>query len=191
MKMLIVVDMVNGFVNEGALADNNINKITPTIVSLIERAKQKGVKVVAFRDCHEPNDVEFQSFPPHCIKGTTECELIPEIKRFEDQMIVIDKPTTNGYNTQEFRRLLTHYDVDSITVCGCCTDICVENLVNSLLRFNKLNDVDCDVNVVENACYTFDSPTHNAQREHNMSIERMFANGAKIVDFYSESENIR
>ena len=28
-KLLLVIDMVNGFVKEGALADKEINKITP------------------------------------------------------------------------------------------------------------------------------------------------------------------
>ena len=42
-NMLVVVDMVNGFVNFGALADNKINKITPKIIKLIESAKKNGM----------------------------------------------------------------------------------------------------------------------------------------------------
>ena len=37
-KLLLVIDMVNGFVKEGALADNYINTITPNIINLIKRS---------------------------------------------------------------------------------------------------------------------------------------------------------
>ena len=38
-KLLLVIDMVNGFVKEGALADEYINNITPNIIKLIEEFK--------------------------------------------------------------------------------------------------------------------------------------------------------
>ena len=69
-NLLVVVDMVNGFINEGALADKKIDKITPRVEELILRAKQKNMKIIAFKDCHTKDDIEFLSFPPHCIKGT-------------------------------------------------------------------------------------------------------------------------
>lgn len=39
---LIVVDMVNGFVNEGVLHDKNIRKIVPRQLELLEEAEKKG-----------------------------------------------------------------------------------------------------------------------------------------------------
>ena len=104
-NLLVVVDMVNGFINEGNLADKSINRITGNVVSLVEDAIQNGVNIIAFKDTHTENDVEFNSFPPHCIKGTSECELIPELKIYEDFMYVIEKPTTNGFETEKFKNL--------------------------------------------------------------------------------------
>ena len=35
-ELLVIVDMVKGFVNEGSLADNKISKITPKIIEQIK-----------------------------------------------------------------------------------------------------------------------------------------------------------
>lgn len=180
-ELLVVVDMVNGFVNEGALADKKINKITPNIVSAIEKAKANGIKIVAFRDCHQMGDLEFNTFPPHCLKGTTESELIPELKKYEKDMLLIDKNTTNGFITPEFMYIANNNEFDRVYVVGCCTDICVLGFVSSYLNFNKQNNKNTEIVVLENACYTFDGPNHNAENQHKLAIEQMKNSGAKIV----------
>ena len=88
-NLLVVVDMVNGFINEGNLADKSINRITSNVVSLVEDAIQNNINIVAFKDTHTENDVEFNNFPPHCIKGTNECELIPELKIYEKFLSIL------------------------------------------------------------------------------------------------------
>ena len=40
-KLLVIIDMINGFVKEGALADKQINNITPNIIKLIEEYIKK------------------------------------------------------------------------------------------------------------------------------------------------------
>ena len=82
-NLLVVIDMVNGFVNFGALADKNIGKVTPTIINMMNDAKKNGLKILAFKDCHNKDDEEFAIYPPHCLKGTPESELIPELKERE------------------------------------------------------------------------------------------------------------
>ena len=211
-NLLVVVDMVNGFVNFGNLADPKINKITPNIVALIEniqrenltfmeeaeayrnllctygftqeelaeQAKQKGMKILAFKDCHTPNDIEFQSFPPHCIKGTPECELIPEIKKYEDDMYVIEKPTTNGFVTPEFAGVMQRNKFDNIIVCGCCTDICVQNFCTSLMEYLQKNNIQTNVHVYESTVATFDSPTHNAEEYQKSALKQMQEIGVNV-----------
>jgi len=179
-KLLVIVDMVNGFINFGALADKRINKITPNIVKLINCAKNQGVEIVAFRDCHEMGDEEFKTYPPHCLKGTEEAELIPEIKKYSNSMIIIDKNTTNGFNTKEFRKIANAIEFDKVYVVGCCTDICVKDFVTSYLNFNKINNRKTEINVIEDACYTFDNPTHNAVIAHAKAVEEMKKLGAKL-----------
>lgn len=179
-NMLVVVDMVNGFINEGALADKNINKVTPNIVNLIENAKKNKDVIVAFKDCHTEDDEEFNVFPPHCIKGTSESDFIPELKKYENDMIVIEKNTTNGFANREFRALVDKCDFDCVTVVGCCTDICVSGFVNSYLDYIAEKGVNTKIYVDESACYTFDDDNHNAEYMHRSAIEEMKENGAVI-----------
>lgn len=182
-NMLVVVDMVNGFVNFGALADSKINKITPNIIKLIESAKKNNMEIVAFRDCHSENDIEFKTYPVHCLKGSEESELIPELKPYEKEMLLIDKNTTNGFNTTKFQKLLLENNYENVYVVGCCTDICVKDFVSSYMNYlkNMNGYVKTNIHVVEDACYTFDSLYHNAEQMHNSAIEYMKNIGANIV----------
>lgn len=186
-EILVVVDMVNGFVNFGALADKNINKITPNIEKLIKRAKQKGIKIVAFKDCHSLGDEEFSVYPVHCLEHSLESELIPELKKYESEMTIIKKNTTNGFKTI-FSDLVKRIDFDKVHVVGCCTDICVKDFVLSYLNFIRENNKQTKIFVYEDACYTFDSNEHSAQTMHKKSLEIMREKGAKIVSVNFENE---
>ncbi len=178
--LLVIVDMVNGFVNFGLLADIKINKITPNIIELINYAQNKKIDIVAFKDSHDIQDVEFKVFLPHCIKGTEESDLIPELKAYENMMQIIEKNTTNGFITKEFKELLKR-EFRNVYVCGCCTDICVSGFVLSYLRYIKEENKNTKIYVIDDACYTFDSDNHNALDSHNHSLNLMKENGAIII----------
>ena len=180
-NLLVVVDMVNGFVNFGALADNKINKITPTIINLIKDAKCKGMDIIGFKDCHSKDDEEFNEYPPHCLAGTLESDLIPELKPYENDMYLINKNTTNGFKTEKFHSIASNIEYYNVYVVGCCTDICVKGFVESYISFNRLAGRQTNVVVIENACYTFDGPNHNAEKMHAKAIHEMREDGAKIV----------
>ena len=83
--MLIVVDMVNGFVEEGVLHDKNIKRIIPRQIELIKEAHDKGYIVVFVKDTHDEDAVEFRRFgnTKHCVRGTKEAEVVDELKPFE------------------------------------------------------------------------------------------------------------
>ena len=182
-NLLVVVDMVNGFINEGNLADKSINRITNNVVSLVEDAIQNNINIVAFKDTHTENDVEFNSFPPHCIKGTNECELIPELKIYEKFMYVIEKPTTNGFETDKFKNLMECVKFDNIYVCGCCTDICVYNFVNSLNDFLQRNYLDTNIVVVQDAVDTFNGTNHKADEVNYEYLSKMNNLGVSITEY--------
>lgn len=180
-NLLVVVDMVEGFVNFGALADKKINKITPNIVKLIEQAKENQTKIIAFRDSHSLQDEEFKVFPVHCLKNSAESQFIPEIKAMKHNIdLDIEKNTTNGFITKEFQKIVHSVNFDNVIVCGCCTDICVLNFVTSYLKFIKQNNLKTNIVVIENACYTFDNENHNAKQFHDKAINQMAKLGATI-----------
>ena len=84
--LLVVVDMVNGFINEGALACKKIQKIVPLIEENIINAKNKNMDIVAFKDCHNEDDEEFKIFPKHCLKDSFESELIQELLKYQNAL---------------------------------------------------------------------------------------------------------
>ena len=90
-KLLLVIDMVNGFVKEGALADKGINNITTNVVNIINEYIKNNDDIISIQEGHNEKSKEFDSFPAHCILGTEEAELIDEIKPFENSMKVIRK----------------------------------------------------------------------------------------------------
>ena len=90
-KLLLVIDMVNGFVKEGALADKGINNITPNIINLIKKYVQEENDIISIQEGHNENSKEFENFPKHCILGTEEADLIEELKPYESNMKVIRK----------------------------------------------------------------------------------------------------
>ena len=101
-KLLLVIDMVNGFVKEGALADKAINNITPNIINLIKKYVQEENDIISIQEGHNENSKEFKNFPKHCILGTEEAELIEELKPYESNMKLIRKNSTSGFLTKEF-----------------------------------------------------------------------------------------
>ena len=171
--LLVTVDIINGFVNFGNLADKRINQILPKVEKLIQQAIARGTKIISFKDCHEINDEEFKEYAEHCIKGSLESELVPELKKYENRMYLIEKNTTNGFNTNEFRRIISSYSFKNIVVCGCCTDICVKNFCYSLKEYIDKNNLNTNIYVYESAVATFDSEVHKAKQIQTDTLKEM------------------
>ena len=78
-ELLFVVDMVNGFVKEGSMHDLKIMNIVDSIKEECESHEHR----IFIADTHENDAIEFNSFPSHCVKGTSEAEIIDELKPYE------------------------------------------------------------------------------------------------------------
>lgn len=157
---LIVVDMVNGFVNEGVLHDKNIRKIVPRQLELLEEAEKKGSLIILVKDTHNKNATEFKRFgnTTHCIKGTSEAELIDELKPFEqkDNVITVEKNSTSLMESPEFREIVKQAkNLKEVNFVGCCTDICVFNGAMGLANYYDEWNRDVTINVHEDAIATY------------------------------------
>lgn len=157
---LIVVDMVNGFVNEGVLHDKNIRKIVPRQLELLEEAEKKGSLIILVKDTHNKNATEFKRFgnTTHCIKGTSEAELIDELKPFEqkDNVITVEKNSTSLMESPEFREIVKQAEnLKEVNLVGCCTDICVFNGAMGLANYYDEWNRDVTINVHEDAIATY------------------------------------
>ena len=157
---LIVVDMVNGFVNEGVLHDKNIKKIVPRQLELLEEAEKKGSLIILVKDTHNKNATEFKRFgnTTHCIKGTSEAELIDELKPFEqkDNVITVEKNSTSLMESPEFREIVKQAEnLKEVNFVGCCTDICVFNGAMGLANYYDQWNRDVTIDVHEDAIATY------------------------------------
>lgn len=157
---LIVVDMVNGFVNEGVLHDKNIRKIVPRQLELLEEAEKKGSLIILVKDTHNKNATEFKRFgnTTHCIQGTSEAELIDELKPFEqkDNVITVEKNSTSLMESPEFREIVKQAEnLKEVNFVGCCTDICVFNGAMGLANYYDEWNRDVTINVHEDAIATY------------------------------------
>src|SRR5947209_20105498 len=88
-NVVIVADMVRGFCEEGhnLYVGPTIREIIPRIQELLKREKAVGSHIIFICDTHDPDDKEFEMFPPHCIRGTEEPDVIPELAGFADEVI--------------------------------------------------------------------------------------------------------
>ena len=125
MNLLIVVDMQNDFI-DGALGTPEAVAIVPAV-----KAKIQGWEgsVLFTRDTHFENYMDTQegrNLPvPHCIKGTDGWQIRGELDALRETE-PIDKLT---FGSSELGPILVamnaEEEIESITVVGLCTDICV------------------------------------------------------------------
>ncbi len=180
-KLLVVVDMVNGFIKEGKMSDKDINHITPRIKSLVESFLSEEEGVAFIKDTHEPNSIEFKKYPPHCLKGTTEAELISELSCYEHQSLSYEKNSTSTIFARNFMRDIERMEsLKEIIITGCCTDICVMNLGIPLVNYFDEKNKDVKIWVPQNAVETFNSEIHNRDEYNNMALKLMKNQGIGV-----------
>ena len=170
--IIFVVDMIEGFVHEGALHDEAINAVTVHIEALIKDA-----------DSHPPKTREFNSYPTHCVIGTTESEVIQELKPHVQELM--RKNSTNTFTCPDFQSFLTER-MDSyrdIVITGCCTDICILQFALCLNAWlNEHNKTDQRIIIPLSCVDTYHiEGVHDAVSCNEFSIRNMEANGICIV----------
>lgn len=159
--MLIIVDMVNGFAKEGALADPKIAEKVPRQIELIKEAKIRGDLIVFIKDTHDENSIEHKRFGEkdnHCNRNSGEELVIDELKEYEynKDTLSIEKNSTSFMEAPKFRELITEAtNLESVDVVGCCTDICVTNGTMGLANYFDQWNRDVEIRVHEDAIATF------------------------------------
>ncbi|NLL05006.1 MAG: cysteine hydrolase [Clostridiaceae bacterium] len=178
---LFIVDMINGFAREGALKSERTEDSIPEIVSLSIKCDELGIQKLAFADCHTDASPEFESYPKHCMEGTTEAEVVDEIKEvggFE----LIKKNSTNGFHEEEFKKWLNENpQITNFIVTGVCTDICVQQFAITLKTWFNMQNKNYRVIVPINAVDTYDLGIHNGDLVNIMALYNMIINGVEVV----------
>lgn len=183
--VIFVIDMVNGFVSEGALADKAIAQISKPIQDLIESLK---VRTIFVCDAHNEKAKEFQSYPIHCLKGSQESQVMDELAAYNQEQI--DKNSTNTFMAPGFQKILPDLlaNYTDFIITGCCTDLCILQFALSLQSY--LNEIDRGANriiIPENCVDTYQiDQVHEAKDWNEAAIQNMKQNGILVVSRIEE-----
>jgi len=148
------VDVQRDFVLPGGkLYVPGAEKLLPNIRRLTDAAREGRVFLVSHGDFHAPNDPEFKTFPPHCVKGTAGADLVPEaltekvvrlpnepdVRIPEDlskyQQILLEKQTLDIFQSRHADELLQKLGKHAeFVVFGVVTEYCVNFAAKGLLE---------------------------------------------------------
>lgn len=176
--VLFVVDMIEGFVEHGALSDTEIATITPHVQQLCEKIENRYFAC----DEHLENAREFQAFPQHCNVNSQEAKVIVDLRTYVNE--VIPKNSTNTFFATGFQAQLPKFleVYRDFVICGCCSDICVLQFALTLnAYFNQHNLREHRVLVVLNAIETYEAPHHDAQLFNEVAVAMMQQSGVLVV----------
>jgi nicotinamidase/pyrazinamidase len=155
--VLIVVDMLEGFCREGypLFCGEDAVKIIPFVKRKIEEYDERGLPVIFLADNHDPDDKEFEMFPPHCVKGTKEAEVLPELFNAVRKKVLIPKNRFSGFHNTSLELYLNGFVPEVVEVVGVCTNICV------FFTVEGLRNRDFKVRVYREGVASFDRHAHN------------------------------
>lgn len=169
MKLLIVVDMQNDFI-DGVLGTPEAQAIVPAVAAKVKKYVENDDAILYTRDTHFDNYLDTQEgrkLPvPHCIAGTEGWEIRKEVYTTHYNH-TIDKYTFGAWDIGgAVNRLAGFYNDDefeSIEIVGLCTDICV--ISNAMLLKAYFPEIPISV---DSSCCAGVTP-----ESHNNALEAM------------------
>lgn len=172
----------------GKLYVPGAEKLLPNIRKLTQAARDGRVFLVSHGCYHTPDDPEFKTFPPHCVKGTAGSEYLPEAladkvlqlpndasaqlpaNPFQYQQILLEKQTLDIFETRYADALLKRLPQEAeFVVFGVVTEYCVALAAKGLLKRGKR------VSVVQDAIATLNP------EDGQKTISELQALGANII----------
>ncbi len=136
----------------GKLYVPGAERLLPNIRRLTTTARALGILLISHGCYHTPDDPEFKTFPPHCVKGTPGSFLVPEalaekvfvvpnetsvalpvdLSRY--QQIHLEKQTLDIFESHHAEEILKRLAKDTIfVVFGVVTEYCVRLAAKGLL----------------------------------------------------------
>jgi len=163
-KILVVVDMQNDFI-DGAFGTAEAVAIVPKVA---EKIKNFDGTVIYTRDTHEEKYMETQegrNLPvPHCIRGTEGWQIRTELQQAGAE--VVDKPTFGSRALAEKLVEMNREEaIESITLIGLCTDICVISNAFVIKAFLPETPI-----IVDSACCAGVTPKSHARALEAMKV---------------------
>jgi nicotinamidase-related amidase len=176
---LVIIDEQKGFATVGAgpLAPAEPNAQIATMIEETDRLSRvfvnRDLPIAVFLDYHNPDRPE-PPYPPHCIAGSGEEDLVPELQwlAHTPQATELRADCINDFvgsidlatGRNQIVEWVNDHELDTIIVLGICTDICVAEFVTTMLsaRNHQMMPTLKDVVVYEPGCATYDLPKERA-----------------------------
>ena len=181
-KALYMIDMNNGFVNFGNMANPKYNELVNEQLKLINKFRKENQLVNFVLEGHTTDSIEFDSYPSHCVLGTKEAELIPEFidEQNKENTRTYYKNSINGMLNRNLQDDIKSQDnLNEIVIGGVCADLCVMDFSRTFSRYLDEINRRAKIFVVENTIDTYDSLEHN--REEWMDIAKKVMTQAGII----------
>jgi nicotinamidase/pyrazinamidase len=172
----------------GKLYVAGAEKLIPNIKRLVDVARQGNVLLVSDADRHSNNDPEFQTFPPHCIRGTPGARIIPEglaqtfytVPNDEKyklpknlltfQQIILEKQTLDVFDNPHASAIVDRLGKDvEYVVFGVVTEYCVRLAAKGLLARGR------KVSIVKDAIETLKA------EDGRRALEELKSLGARLI----------
>lgn len=168
----------------GALYVPGAERVTENIVQLNRHAAANGMPLVCTMDAHLENDLEFRSWPAHCVAGTMGQQKPPAtlagkrlvIPAFDSaeridtyQQLLLEKRHLDCFTNPNLEGLLLAFDADRYLVYGVVTEICVKFAAFGLLDRGK------HVEIVTDAVCSLD------QQEAEKTFVEFQARGGRLT----------
>ena len=154
MKLLIVIDMQNDFI-DGSLGTKEAVAIVPNVAKKIASAHATGENVIFTRDTHQKCYLETQegkNLPVlHCIEGSEGWQISSKLEVGDSR--IFNKPSFGSMELADYVANLTN--LEEIELIGLCTGICV--ISNAFILKAKLPEVKIIVDASCCACVTPES----------------------------------
>ncbi len=194
----IAVDLVGRFCHTGPLASDRVAALVEPVGTAYSHAYARGVRHFAIlRDAHVPGAPEFDSFTPHCLAGSDESQLVPELA---------GQPWVHGARDIPKNSLSAWVDdgpfrpwvmdivargVTTIIVAGDCTDLCVFHTAMGIRLWANATNRNVRIIVPTSLVDTYDLPVdfagtigampHDGDLLHATFLYHLRLNGIEVI----------
>lgn len=133
---ILVIDMLNEYLDpKGKVYCENCKSVIPNIQRLLDFGREKGFPIIYMNTSLISEDEQLaKKWGFHAIRGTWGAEIIPELKPYENE-IVVRKRTYDGFYNSELELTLRSLDIQTVVVSGIHTHVCV--LLTAVGAFNR------------------------------------------------------
>ncbi|MDF0494625.1 cysteine hydrolase family protein [Bradyrhizobium yuanmingense] len=159
----LCIDMQNIFAPDGLWATPWMERVLPTIVSVVARHAERTI-FTRFITPQDPEDRpgQWQSYFRRWRQATrrhlpsSALELVPALARFVPPAAMIDKPAYSAFSNPGLASLLVEKNVGTVVISGAETDVCVLSTVLSAV------DLGFRIVIIEDALCSSSDVGHDA-----------------------------